>query len=93
MPCRSCASENQKEFGSEISIHFPGRKGLDRTAVLVFPRLVICTNCGFTEFTIPMQSCIVSRNLMRFSAHKSLGSPHSDQTAECSAQIRSRTWF
>jgi hypothetical protein len=53
MPCRSCASESQKTFGSEISIHFPGRKGLDRTAVLVFPKLVVCTNCGFTEFTIP----------------------------------------
>lgn len=53
MPCRSCASESQKTVGSEISIHFPGRKGLDRTAVLVFPKLVVCASCGFTEFTIP----------------------------------------
>jgi len=53
MSCRSCASENQKEFGSEISIHFPGLKGLDNATVLVFPRLVICVDCGLTEFTIP----------------------------------------
>ena len=53
MSCRSCTSEKQKEFGSEISIHFPGLKGLDKGTVLVFPRLVVCTNCGFTEFIIP----------------------------------------
>jgi hypothetical protein len=51
--CKSCASANQKEFGSEISIHFPGLEGLDKGTVLVFPRLGVCTNCGFTEFTIP----------------------------------------
>jgi hypothetical protein len=53
MPCRSCASVNQKEFGSEISIHFPNWKGLDKPTVLVFPRLVVCLDCGVTEFTIP----------------------------------------
>ena len=52
MPCRLCASENQKEFGSEINIHFPGRKGLDEPTVLVFPTLIVCIDCGFTEFTI-----------------------------------------
>lgn len=53
MACRSCGSENQKEFGAEINIHFPGRKFLDKPAVLVFPKLVVCLNCGFAEFTLP----------------------------------------
>ena len=53
MSCRSCASEKQTEFGAEINIHFPGRKGLDKAALLVFPKLVVCLDCGFTEFTIP----------------------------------------
>jgi hypothetical protein len=53
MACRSCESENQTEFGAEINIHFPGRKGLDKPAVLVFPKLVVCLDCGFTQFTIP----------------------------------------
>jgi hypothetical protein len=44
MSCRSCASEKQKEFGSEISIHFPGLEGLDKATVLVFPRLVVCVD-------------------------------------------------
>jgi hypothetical protein len=51
--CRSCGSNNQAEFGSEINIHFPHLKDLDSPALLVFPRIVVCLDCGFTEFTIP----------------------------------------
>jgi hypothetical protein len=51
--CRSCASDNQTEFGAEIAIHFPGRKGLDKPDVLVFPKLVVCLDCGLAEFTLP----------------------------------------
>jgi len=51
MSCRSCTSENLKEFGSEINIHFPGRQGLDKAAVLIFPRIIVCVDCRFTEFT------------------------------------------
>jgi hypothetical protein len=50
--CRSCGSEDQTEFGAEINIHFPGRKGLDKLAVLAFPTLVVCLDCGFTECTL-----------------------------------------
>ena len=52
MACRSCRSENQTEFGAEIDIQVPRRKDLDKPAVLVFPKLVVCLDCGFTEFTI-----------------------------------------
>ncbi len=53
MPCKSCQSENQSMFSGEIAIHFPGLKGLDKPIVWVFPKLVICLNCGFTEFLVP----------------------------------------
>jgi hypothetical protein len=53
MACRSCGSENQTEFGAEINFHVPGRKGWDKPPVLVFPRLVVCLDCGFTQFTLP----------------------------------------
>jgi hypothetical protein len=53
MFCRSCGSVNQTEFGAEINIHFPGRKGLDKRAVLLFPKLVVCLDCGLTQFTLP----------------------------------------
>ena len=51
MPCRSCSSSNQQQFASEICIHLPG--DLKTPAVLVFPNLLVCLDCGFTEFTNP----------------------------------------
>jgi hypothetical protein len=53
MACKSCQSERQVNLNEEIGLHLPGRKGLDKPLVLVFPNLVICLDCGFTEFTIP----------------------------------------
>ena len=53
MACRRCSSNNQKEFGSEINIHFPGRSGLDVPSVFIFPQLVVCLDCGFTECSLP----------------------------------------
>ena len=52
MPCRLCGSENQKEFGAEINIHFPGREDLSKTAALVFPELRVCLDCGSAEFAL-----------------------------------------
>jgi hypothetical protein len=52
MTCMSCRSDNQAEFNSEINIHFPGLKGVDRPTVWVFPKLAVCLNCGLAEFVI-----------------------------------------
>lgn len=52
MPCQKCGSEQQREFGAEINVHFPGPEGRDRAAVLLFPKLLVCLECGFTEFVI-----------------------------------------
>lgn len=53
MSCIACTSERQAEFGAEMNIHFPGRKGLDLPAVCVFPKLLVCLDCGSTEFAMP----------------------------------------
>jgi len=50
MSCRSCGSSNQRQFSSEINIHF---SILDKPGVMAFPTLVICLDCGFTELSIP----------------------------------------
>ena len=52
MACRSCRSKRQTEFGADINIHLSASKGMDEPAVLVFPRFVVCLDCGLAEFTL-----------------------------------------
>ena len=53
MPCRACHSAKKGGFPAEINIHFPGMENLAEPTVFVFPTLLICLDCGFTEFSIP----------------------------------------
>jgi hypothetical protein len=53
LSCKSCQSENQRNLNGEIALHFPGLKGLDKPVVWVFPKLLVCLDCGFTEFAVP----------------------------------------
>jgi hypothetical protein len=52
MPCRSCGSVNQGKFSGEMAIHFPGLKNLDQPIVWVFPKIVVCLDCGSAEFVL-----------------------------------------
>jgi hypothetical protein len=52
MSCPLCVSNNQAEFTAEMNIHFPGLNNLDRPGLFVFPKLIVCLNCGFAGFTI-----------------------------------------
>jgi hypothetical protein len=61
MLCKSCQSQNGREFNGEIAIHSSGLKGLNKPIVWVFPELVVCLDCGFTEFTIPESETRVLR--------------------------------
>jgi hypothetical protein len=53
MSCKACLSENQRNLNGEIAIHFPGLKGVNKPIIWVFPKLLVCLDCGFTEFAIP----------------------------------------
>jgi hypothetical protein len=53
MPCKSCGSVKQKKFGVEMCIHFPELKNINRPVVWVFPKVVVCMDCGTAEFAIP----------------------------------------
>jgi len=50
--CKSCNSVNQRQFPAEINVHFPGPENFETPTVWVFPTLVVCLNCGLTEFTV-----------------------------------------
>jgi Zn ribbon nucleic-acid-binding protein len=68
--CRSCGSSNQTQFGSEIMIHFSGLKSLDKLPVMVFPKILVCLDCGVTEFTVPKAELdqLVERGAMSMAA-------------------------
>lgn len=53
MPCVSCGSNRQPEFLAEINIHFSGFKNLGKPGVLVFPKVLVCLDCGLSWFTTP----------------------------------------
>ncbi len=53
MACSSCRSSNVTEFGAEINIHFSGRESVDKPTVMVFPKLVVCLDCGLAYCMLP----------------------------------------
>jgi len=36
-----------------MNIHFPGREGLTKPTVWIFPQVLLCPNCGFAQFSVP----------------------------------------
>jgi hypothetical protein len=53
MPCKLCHSVQQGSFPTEVNIHFRGRQNLDKPSVLLFPTVIVCFVCGFSEFIVP----------------------------------------
>ena len=53
MSCPSCVSGTQAEFPAEMLIHLSGLKYVDHPGVFVFQKVLVCTDCGFSQFEIP----------------------------------------
>jgi hypothetical protein len=53
MNCPHCASDTQAELTAEVNIHFTGLRNIDRPGLLVFPKLLVCLDCGFSWFITP----------------------------------------
>lgn len=51
MKCPSCGSDDQAEFASEMSIHL--RRSSRQPGTLVLQTILICMDCGFSQFTMP----------------------------------------
>jgi len=53
MVCFCCGSENIAELLSEIAVHMPfdvSARAPDEPHPMVFPKLCVCLECGFTDF-------------------------------------------
>jgi hypothetical protein len=53
MSCAMCSSANQAEFTTEMMIHFDSLKHLTNPGLLIFPKVSICLDCGFSWFNVP----------------------------------------
>jgi hypothetical protein len=53
MSCELCSSANQAKFSAEMMIHFSGLTHLVNPGILIFPKVLICLDCGFSRFNIP----------------------------------------
>ena len=53
MVCKACHSDHLREYPAEINIQFPGKENLNKPSIWVFPKLLVCLACGFTESRIP----------------------------------------
>jgi len=52
MNCPNCSLNHLAEFSTELMIHFPGLEHLQNHGVLIFPRMMVCVKCGFSQFKI-----------------------------------------
>jgi hypothetical protein len=52
MSCVLCGSGNEAQFTAEMVIHFSGLKNLDKPGVWLFPKVLVCLDCGSSQFTV-----------------------------------------
>jgi hypothetical protein len=43
-------------LSTEMMMHFNGLKHVDRPAILAFPNIVVCLDCGASRFTTPVKA-------------------------------------
>ena len=51
--CFSCHSVKQAELTAEMVVHFPWPKCLDNPGIFLFPKLLVCLDCGSSRFSVP----------------------------------------
>jgi hypothetical protein len=62
MFCVSCGSVNQVEVRAVMLVHFPGLKCLDKPGVFLFPDLLVCLDCGTSQFHVSKQELALFAN-------------------------------
>jgi hypothetical protein len=52
MRCVACQSDRQNDFPSEIALRFSGREDLEKQHVFLYPKVVVCLDCGWSGFAV-----------------------------------------
>jgi len=52
LSCPLCNATNRAEFGAEVNIHFRDLK-IDNPGILFLFKVLVCLDCGFSQFRIP----------------------------------------
>jgi hypothetical protein len=53
MTCVSCRSVKHAELTGEMLVRFPGLKNLDKPVVWLYPKVLVCLDCGYSHFAVP----------------------------------------
>jgi hypothetical protein len=53
MACKAWGSDRLSVSSGEIAILLPGGEGPTKPIVWLFPKLLLCLNCGVAELAIP----------------------------------------
>ena len=59
MPCILCASDKEAESPAEMIIHFSGLENVDKPGVWVFPKVLVCLNCGSSRFGVTKEKLVL----------------------------------
>jgi hypothetical protein len=52
MSCLACASNNHVELSAAIVLNLATFQNADRACAELFPKLLVCLDCGFTRFNV-----------------------------------------
>jgi hypothetical protein len=84
MACTKCLSGSQVEASAEINIHFQGLRNIEHPGILVFPKILVCLDCGISHFIIPEHDLshfgegIASREVSAVNAREKMRRPIAD---------------
>ena len=70
--CSCCGNDHLQMFNGEVALHLRGMENLDKPATFVFPKVLVCLDCGASHFVIPGE---VRQSLARNPNGASDGSP------------------
>ena len=50
--CSCCGANHVQTFDGEVALHLRGMENLDKPATFVFPKVLVCLDCGASQFFI-----------------------------------------